>query len=1391
MDTKEDESIYRLACECERLFDQRINEQDSQESFQYTTRVLRLLAELRHRFAAWAAHSGVFAKRSLCLDRRLSNLPDIQDLVVRLLDTLKRTLAQLAAESGNGTNETSTNVTEGERRQEPSTPDMDALEIIEEALGRLHRLGNAIRQASSGGLISRVKRFAEGLDLAPFETLSHSSVQGLYPGANQSLQNHLSRSMTNSYETILFMRSRHESLQARRPEPHPQLAPISEEQDLLTAHPTRTVADVPRLQSLTLGGPQQPKSHPRQIVPNLRSELSSMNTRVLRAQLRDSQTAGSRRYRTSSIQINQVDYPPAPQAIGQANVVTCDWCFETHAKKDMEGSNWKRHLNKDFEPYLCIAEKCLESWPRYKKFEDWFEHMQTQHGRRWHQQIYKPSSWICPLCENNPEEYTDSQALLSHMQGTHSQHFTPEQLQMMMRQSRTHIPRAPDECPLCCYDIPTEDGKNQPPGLAARRQSTFGKRRKEPLQEQSSKSARRTVESNHPAPHQSHNSIFDDSDIESEHNSSADMPQKPQFAETVAHHVASHLQVLMYLTIRMITLQLNTQETLSEFKSDSVDGDDGSNSSWRNDLEKMVDIEKTTKMDVSESVELDIVPEEEHPFAVPPPFANSDQDWGKVELGGAISVEEDMFLQELLASGAYQSHLHGNEDSEAGSETPLSLQGGNHGASPVTTITDATRGAIVNTLSQCLPFGGRKYSFTSQDSTQSPLSQSAATAASPQAAYLPSTQDLQRYVGAYLAYFHPHLPFLHIPTLSFDMPLSSNSRPGVGGSGCLILSMGAIGALYEMEHAQSRELFEMAKKMIFLYLEERRKADVRKTDIRRSTPTDQSNEGAVHTPVWLIQAMLLNVVYGRNCGDKTASDIASTHSAALVSLAQAAELLRPARANSSDRQDVQMTDDGNWNTKTESDQAGWLRWKSMEERKRTLYAVFILSSLLVSAYNHTPALANSEIFLDLPCDEEFFSAESSADFSARGGAEAANHNRMTFHDALGELLRTNERHQQFPLNSIDPSLDRRDSPATELKPSTFGCLVLINALHNYIWETRQRHRNKVWTNEETEKMHRHIEPVLKAWQAAWASNPHHSVERPNPFGTGPLSADAIPLLDLAYIQLFVDLSPSKEKFWQRDWDGMVEELSRGNEIVQHAVHSPVSNSESGSTEPSNNSMHNSVFVDSPATQTSSMGLNAKFPPIQSGSVGMSNRSISRREKHLRKAAFYAADSLAMSDKLGVTFADFTSRDLPLQSAFCAFDCAQVLAEWIATLQDRVGRYLGILGQDQVNLTEVPAIMLLEEEDVKLLDKIQEVLSSAEMKMSLELANGMNGQDTSLNMDGHSGYAAKLLHSTALMLDKATVWPVTRVKAQCLETHANHMRARAERSVMPQNEVRVA
>jgi hypothetical protein len=733
-----------------------------------------------------------------------------------------------------------------------------------------------------------------------------------------------------------------------------------------------------------------------------------------------------------------------------------------------------------------------------------------------------------------------------------------------------------------------------------------------------------------------------------------------------------------------------------------------------------------------------------------------------------------------------------------GPETPSSLSGNPH-ANPIATITDASRQALVVALSQCTPFGGRKYSFPQ---VSSPLSnQFNGRPASDAARNLPCTVDLQRYVGAYIQYFHPHLPFLHIPTLSFDVPVSSlNARQSgmVGGRGCLMLSMAAIGALYEMEQVISRELFESAKKMIQLYLEERRKADVRKADIRKAGVSDHGPnvaENSVHTPVWLVQAMLLNVIYGHNCGDKTAGDIAATHCAALVSLARAAGLLRP-QSPLNPQSDVNMSEDlplsdtwlnGNKTEMTE-EQTEWINWRIIEERKRTLFTVFILSSLLVSAFNHTPALTNSEILLELPCEEDFWACDSAASFNAKGGVKAACQNLMPFHDALGELLRSGEKQQH-----INQGFANQGLMTSDLKPSTFGCLVLINALHNYIWETRQRHHNKVWTNEETEKMHRHIEPALKAWQTAWASNPQHSLERPNPYGLGSLSADSIPLLDLAYVRLFVNLSRSKEKFWQRDYDGMAEELSRGAEIIQHAEHSPNSNVDSAS-DPSEGSGSSAGFGDSPPTSSGSPDFSKPMSQsMASNSTQPLQGSTSKRERHLRKAAFYAADSLSMSDKLGVTFADFTSRELPLQSALCAFDCAQVLAEWVATVQERVGAFLGVLGKDEIDFGAVPAIMLLEEEDVKLLCKIQEVLRSAEVKMNYEMIGGgvggisvsgmggvndlggMNGMNAmgSIGMnglngiqrhhqppqiDGDAGFAGQILRVTAFMLDKAAVWP---------------------------------
>lgn len=710
------------------------------------------------------------------------------------------------------------------------------------------------------------------------------------------------------------------------------------------------------------------------------------------------------------------------------------------------------------------------------------------------------------------------------------------------------------------------------------------------------------------------------------------------------------------------------------------------------------------------------------------------------------------------------------------SETPT-MHGGNQGSSPGPNITEATRNAISSALNQ-QPGFGRKYSgspLSPQQFQVSPVN------APDQSKNLPSTQDLQRYVGAYLRYFHPHFPFLHIPTLSFDVssPSPGEERPGgVAGVGCLILSMSAIGALYESDHGQSRELFEMAKRMVQQYLEERRKADLRKADSLRTPGSDvnsQPQEVSTHTPVWLVQAMLLNVVYGHNCGDKTASDIAATHCAALVSLAQGADLLRQTRVEGQNP-DTPMGDDASWNATMNSesaDQVEWIKWKVMEERKRTLFCIFVLSSLLVTAYNHPPALANSEILLDLPCDEKFFSAESAAAFHALGGSQAASYNRMSFHDALGQLLRTSEKQKQTGLNGSGGG-DLNDLPASNLRASIFGCLVLIYALHNYIWETRQRHYNKVWTSEEMETMHRHLDPALKAWQTAWGRISAGSNSLSS--GLDQLPVDSVPLLEMAQIRLFVNLSRSKDMFWRRDWEGVAEELSRSDEVGPHAEYTPEPNTEANGGDHSGLSMSGGGSMDSPATQiplSHDFSLSSLSPAAQTGSAQSLSSSPPQRERYLRRAAFYGAEWLCVAAKQGGAM-DPSNHRFTIQMAMCTYECAQVLAEWVGTLQDRVGPYLGVLGQDDVDLSQVPAIMLLEDEDVRLLNKAQEFIGSMEMKTTMEMSG--------FSVDNYTGYATKILQLTANVLATSGAWPVIRVMGECMETHARFMRSRAERSI---------
>ena len=129
-------------------------------------------------------------------------------------------------------------------------------------------------------------------------------------------------------------------LQKRRRKSSPCLRPIPEDTEV-EEQPKPVIAESPREASSEYLQVAERMTPPRrENAP--RSELSSINHQVFQQQMA---TSPDVLHKTAScVQINQLDYPKAPQGVGSSNQITCEWCFETQEKSYFEGDNWRYAL---------------------------------------------------------------------------------------------------------------------------------------------------------------------------------------------------------------------------------------------------------------------------------------------------------------------------------------------------------------------------------------------------------------------------------------------------------------------------------------------------------------------------------------------------------------------------------------------------------------------------------------------------------------------------------------------------------------------------------------------------------------------------------------------------------------------------------------------------------------------------------------------------------------------------------------------------------------------------------------------------------------------------------------------------------------------------------------
>lgn len=282
-------------------------------------------------------------------------------------------------------------------------------------------------------------------------------------------------------------------------------------------------------------------------------------------------------------------------------------------------------MDRDLEPYICLSEECAESSAGFSTFEDWSDHMQT-HGQRWHQDVYLMPSWICAICEDDHNTFGDPENLHSHMQETHIDQFSAEQIQIISQRSKISGRRSLNECPLCCFQIRDIDLETK---------VVSQKRAGEPLEGKSNKTTRTSIDRSSPKPYAN----TDNSTTES----------SSQEAKIMTQHIASHLQALMALTIRIASRQTD-QSVAMEISSDVVDSDDAFSSS-RDEDHTSVEPDPLTSPTIPSSQDNSTRRSNDDGLQqVIPPESEDLGKWGDVPRQGEVLAELEVPALEVLTA---------------------------------------------------------------------------------------------------------------------------------------------------------------------------------------------------------------------------------------------------------------------------------------------------------------------------------------------------------------------------------------------------------------------------------------------------------------------------------------------------------------------------------------------------------------------------------------------------------------------------------------------------------------------------------------------------------------------------------------------------------------------
>ncbi|KAE8147879.1 C2H2 type zinc finger domain protein [Aspergillus avenaceus] len=362
---------------------------------------------------------------------------------------------------------------------------------------------------------------------------------------------------------------------------------------------------------------------------------------------------------------------------------------------------------------------------------------------------------------------------------------------------------------------------------------------------------------------------------------------------------------------------------------------------------------------------------------------------------------------------------------------------------------------------------------------------------------LPSRHTLTRYLTSFFDGFHPHLPYLHLPTLRI------NERAPE-----LVLAIMTIGAQYRFEHRNAERLFYASKAIVLHRLAEESPTPLVSYSGIIQIPLDSTRETFPH-PGQSSSLPPAEHELGMNAWRQietirtllTLMGYATWEKPELVqeSFGIQSLLVRCLR-------EFGLAE--NITVAPRHSPLLWHEWAEEESIRRTRFISFCFVHLHSVAYNIYPVLRSSEVHLRLPCSTTEWKANNAQEWDI--AQKEIGSQQLFFQDALTLLLQ--------------PS---RSTVLLDPIPAPLGNYILLHGLLQRIHLVSEL---SLPTGDQafslpTEELNK-LERALRSWTSVWQQAPESSLDPHNENGPIPFTSSA--LLGLAYVRLSLNLGPYRQ-----------------------------------------------------------------------------------------------------------------------------------------------------------------------------------------------------------------------------------------------------------------------